>query len=200
MAMDFPISELMDEQACYDWLVSVLHPGGLACPGCGEREDKGGLTVHRRNRTPVLVYRCRPCGRVFNAYAGTPLSGTPRRPSQLVMLLRGFAKGETTAALARELGFSRGHLLELRHELQANAAAALTRVDPARLTDDTVAEADEMYQAAGEKRPPPHRPRRPSPASREQGKGPRVVGQRPASGPRRRRPGHGKAAAGSRAS
>ena len=30
MAIDFPAADLMDERACYDWLVSRLHPGGLA--------------------------------------------------------------------------------------------------------------------------------------------------------------------------
>ncbi len=29
--MDFPIADLMDERACYDRLVALLHPGGLAC-------------------------------------------------------------------------------------------------------------------------------------------------------------------------
>ena len=28
--MDFPITELMDEQACYEKLVGWLHPDGLA--------------------------------------------------------------------------------------------------------------------------------------------------------------------------
>ena len=33
--MDFPLDGLMDEQACYDRLVALLHPDGLACPRCG---------------------------------------------------------------------------------------------------------------------------------------------------------------------
>jgi hypothetical protein len=32
--MDFPITDLMDEQACYDRLVGWLHPDGFACPRC----------------------------------------------------------------------------------------------------------------------------------------------------------------------
>ena len=35
--MTFPIQALMNEQACYDYLLQVLHPGGLQCP------PKGGL-------------------------------------------------------------------------------------------------------------------------------------------------------------
>ena len=32
--MDFPISELMDEGACYTQLVAWLHPDGRRCPRC----------------------------------------------------------------------------------------------------------------------------------------------------------------------
>jgi len=35
MGMDFPVTDLMDENACYASLESVLHPAGLACPDCG---------------------------------------------------------------------------------------------------------------------------------------------------------------------
>ena len=66
--MDFPIAELMDEDACYAKLVGWLHPDGLACPRCGRHER---LTVHRRYRAPVLDYRCLACRRVFNAFTGT---------------------------------------------------------------------------------------------------------------------------------
>ena len=30
--MQFPLNTLLDEQACYEFLLHVLHPGGLACP------------------------------------------------------------------------------------------------------------------------------------------------------------------------
>ena len=33
-AMDFPILDLMDQRACYQRLLDLLHPGGLACPSC----------------------------------------------------------------------------------------------------------------------------------------------------------------------
>jgi hypothetical protein len=29
--MDFPITDLMDEDKCYAHLLKLLHPGGLAC-------------------------------------------------------------------------------------------------------------------------------------------------------------------------
>jgi transposase len=142
--MDFPITDLMDEDACYAKLLLWLHPDGLACPRC-HCEDR--MTVHRRRRPPVLDYRCGHCHRVFNVFTGTSLHGVKRRPSELVLILRGFAQGVPTAQLARELECDRSELLKLRHRLQD--AAFLGR-DQQPLSD-TATEADEAYQNAGEK-------------------------------------------------
>src|SRR3954447_11435954 len=106
--MDFPITRLMDEDACYRYLLEVLHPDGLACPRCGDRD---GPKVHRRHRAPVLDYRCTACGRVFNAFTGTTFHKTHRRPSEVLLILRGLSQGESTARLARELKGHRPHLL-----------------------------------------------------------------------------------------
>jgi hypothetical protein len=43
---------------------------------------------------------------MFNAFTGAALAGTHRRPSELVLILRGIARGPT-ARLARELGRGR---------------------------------------------------------------------------------------------
>ena len=112
--MDFPIAGLMDQDACYQKLLGPPHPAGLACPTCKSDEN---LRVHRRDRAPVLDYRCKVCGRVFNAFTGTALAGTHRRPGDIMLILRGFAQGVTTARLARELGRDRKHLLELRRAM-----------------------------------------------------------------------------------
>ncbi len=176
--IDFPITDLMGERACYDWLVTLLHPGGLACPRCGSTD----AYVHRYFREPVLDYRCKACGRVYNAFTGTDWHKTHRRPSQIVLILRGVAQGRSTAGLARELGASRGHLLERRHRMQGRAlAAAAAGATP--LPDGTV-EADEMYQNAGEKRGAAHRPRGPAAAARQPGPRPRYLGERPGAGRR----------------
>jgi hypothetical protein len=66
--MDFPIVDLMDPAACYQFLLDLLHPDGLRRPGCGR---EGRVGVQARHRAPVLDYRCGNCGRVFNAYTGT---------------------------------------------------------------------------------------------------------------------------------
>jgi transposase-like protein len=181
MSIDFPVEDLMDQVKCYNALLRWLHPGGLACPRCEARE---GLNVHRRDRDPVIDYRCKACGRVFNAFTGTVFDGTHRRPAELVLIVREFAQGVSTAQLAREHGASRWHLLELRHRLQANAEAALDRSAP---LGDAVVEADEMYQNAGEKRRKARRPGRPAAAAGQRRQGARHVGQRPPAGAGRRR-------------
>ena len=49
--MDFSLLDLLDEQACYDFLVDALHPDGLACTACGG----GHLTIHRAHRD-IIAY------------------------------------------------------------------------------------------------------------------------------------------------
>lgn len=178
--MDFALNDYLDEDACYAQLVALLHPDGLSCPGCGERQRLG---IHHRYRAPVLDYQCGTCGRVFNAWTGTILQGTHRRPAQLLMILRGIAQGTPTAQMARELGCDRRHLLQWRHRLQEHARLGLDR-NP---LDDDVLEADEMYQNAGEKRHPARRPGRPAAAASQQSAGPRHLRHRPPADCRRGR-------------
>ncbi len=180
-AMDFPIAELMDARACYEKLVHWLHPSGLRCPACN-RDDR--VRVHRKERDPLWDYRCWRCNRVFNAYTGTALQGTKRGPVQLVLILRGFSQGVSTARLARELGCDRLELLRFRHKLQ-DLASRFRDLDP--LADADV-EADEMYQNAGEKRGAAPRPGRPAAEAGEPAARPRDVPKRPAAGLRRRGP------------
>jgi transposase-like protein len=87
--MDFPIADLMDEDACYEFLVQILHPQGWACPRC---QTHDGLKVHKRLRAPILDYRCMTCGRVFNAVTDTAFhkTSTPvnmRRSSNVTSLV-----------------------------------------------------------------------------------------------------------------
>jgi transposase-like protein len=181
--MDFPLIALLDEDACYRRLVEILHPGGLACPQCGAADRLG---VHRRHRAPVLDYQCGGCGRVFNAFTGTPVQKTRRRCAALVLILRGICQGVPTARLARELNCDRKCLLNLRHDLQA-AAQRLAEADWPPLPD-AATEADEAYLNAGEKRRPASRPGRSATAAGQPGPRPRPLGHRPAAGRRGGRP------------
>ena len=178
--MDFPLIDLMDERACYEKLLALLHPEGLACPRCGAGDRMG---IHRRHRDPVLDYQCGRCGRVFNAFTGTPLQGIRRSPAQLLLIVRGIAQSAPTAQMAREPGCDRRHLLQLRHRLQGDA---LLRLDRNPLGDEVV-EADEAYINAGEKRHPASRPRRPAAAAGQPSPRPRDLCQRSTASGRRRR-------------
>ena len=99
--MAFPITELLDEQACYEFLLGVLHPRGLQCPA-GHRMA-AGQAPHMSDRAPVVDYRCRRCGKVFNLFTSTLWKGTHYSCRQIVLLGRGFAQGVPTLHLAREL-------------------------------------------------------------------------------------------------
>ena len=132
-----------------------LDVGRVVAAGIGEGPEQAPLGVgntrrgvHRRHRAPVLDHRCGQCGRVFNAFTGTILHGTRRRPSELALIVRGIAQGVPTARLARELNCDRSELLRLRHRLQDAAYRNRDRMP----LDDPVLEADEAYQNAGEKR------------------------------------------------
>ncbi len=142
--MDFPLADLMDQDACYQRIVKALHPDGLTCPRCGG--DR--LGVHRRHRAPVLDYRRRDCRRAFNAFTGAALHRTSRSPAALAPILRGIARGASTAGMARELGCDRMKPLALRHKPQANARAGSAPTP----SPDPIVEADECYVSAGGER------------------------------------------------
>jgi hypothetical protein len=98
--MAFPITDLLDEQACYEFLVSVLHPQGLRCP-TGHR-IAAGQAPHMSDRAPVVDYRCRRCGKVFNVFTTTLWKGAHYSCRQVVLLVRGFAQGVPSLHLAKE--------------------------------------------------------------------------------------------------
>jgi hypothetical protein len=186
--MDFPFAQSRDEDSGYKELVDLLQPEGWACPPCHARD---GLRGHRRHRPPVLDYRWDACGRGSNASTGTAFHKTHRPPSEILLILRGIALGQTTAPRARELVRHRQHRLKLRHRLQE---AALKAADPWP-PDDTAVVADERDQDAGEQRWAASRPGRPSPPPRQRPAGARHQGPRPAPDRRGGRPRVGPAAA-----
>ena len=112
----WPIDELLDEQRCYDFLLQALHPDGLYCPnGHALPPDQA---PHDRHRVPILDYRCRQCGAVFNLFTCTMWSKSRYSCGQIVLILRGIAQGVPTKHLAAELNIDRSHLLTRRHQIQ----------------------------------------------------------------------------------
>jgi transposase-like protein len=147
--MLFPIDDLLDD-ACYRLLLSVLHPDGLLCPKGHPLEE--GQAPHDRHREPVLDYRCRTCGKVFNLYTGTPLHAVRFSPARLVMILRGFCQGVTTLHLSQELGVGRRNLLKLRHRVQG---MALERFSPLATARSGRRGRRDVPERGGERAPPP---------------------------------------------
>jgi transposase-like protein len=156
--IDFPIAALLDENICTNWLERHLHPEGLQCPHCGSPDRR---LFRAQGHLPA--YRCRVCDGDDTRLTGTVVAKTCQHPATLVLLLRGIAKGEPTARLARELGLSRKQLHTLRQRIQAN----INETAPATVMVGTAFEADELYQNAGEKKHPASRSHRSAPAARQ---------------------------------
>jgi transposase-like protein len=144
--IDFPIAELLDDSICLIWLERHLHPDGFACPHCHSPERR-----LFRQQGDFPAYRCRACDGYYTLLTNTVFEKTRQRPATLVLLLRGIAKGEPTARLARELGLSRKQLHTLRQRVQTN----LNHTAPVDVMTGTAFEADELYQNAGEKKHAP---------------------------------------------
>jgi transposase-like protein len=143
--IDFPITDLMDEAACVAWLETNLHPDGFVCPDCGSSNRR----LFRRQGS-FSAYRCRACDGYYTLLTGTAFAKTRQTACALVLLIRGIAKGEATARLARELALSRQQLGTLRKRVMHN----LNDTAPTELMEGTAFEADEVYQNAGGKKLP----------------------------------------------
>ena len=145
--MRFPISNLLNQKDCENWMLEYFHPDGLKCPNC--QSDVSDAHLFRRTKKSNLqVYRCNECQTVYNLYSRTVFQQRQLRPQQVVLLLRGVLKGESSQALAEELEVSYQTVLDIRRDLQANAAY----LQPDTPLADHVTETDEMFQNAGEKR------------------------------------------------
>lgn len=141
--IDFPIADLFDDSLSLLWLERHLHPKGFVCPHCGSEDRR--LFRHQGHYD---AYRCRVCDGYYTLLSGTVFEGSRKRPAVLVLLLRGIAKGEPTARLARELHLSRQTVTTLRQRIQGN----LNDSAPTQPLAGSLFEVDELYQNAGEKR------------------------------------------------
>ncbi len=145
--MDFPILEITDDALAEQWLWKYIHPNGVRCPACGAGAHQARPFGQTR-RSHVRQHRCRQCDKVYTVYSGTIFAHKQLRPTQVILLLRGICKGESTASLTRELELAYDTLHPLRQRIQNNAI----RLQPDTPLPDAVTETDEMFQNAGEKR------------------------------------------------
>ncbi|NJP08823.1 MAG: IS1595 family transposase [Leptolyngbyaceae cyanobacterium RU_5_1] len=144
--MEFPITNLLDRSNCTQWIIEHFHPSGFGCKKCGAgvEQSRKFRTTRRRQLT---VYRCRQCNQTYNLYSGTLFEQHHLTPEQIVLLIRGVFKGESSRTLAAELGLSYQTVLHLRHQLHNRAQA----LQPETPLPDCASETDEMFQNAGEK-------------------------------------------------
>jgi transposase-like protein len=143
--MLFPISTLMSQEESIAWLTQHFHPEGIRCPSCHAASTQARL--FRTTRRGLVDWRCKICQRVYNLYSGTVFEGSSWSPVMAVLLLRGICKGESSKALAAELGVSRTTVILMRQRIQANGYATRAQQPlPAAVT-----ETDEAFQNAGGK-------------------------------------------------
>ncbi len=145
--MEFSITDLLDYDSSVAWIVQHFHPTGFNCPECGTSREQARI-FRETEKSQLVVYRCNHCQSVYNLYTGTIFQQTHLTPMQVVLLMRGICKGETSQELAAELGLNYGTVLKLRHAVQANAE----KLQPDTPLPDEHTETDEMFQNAGEKR------------------------------------------------
>jgi transposase-like protein len=150
--IQFPITELLNEQGCYDFLLTTLHPQGLCCPHGHALPPE--QRPHNCNRAPIVEYRCRDCGAVFNIFSRTALKGIRYDCRTIVLLLRGFSQGVSTNHLSKELSVDYSCILEWRHRWQEFAFEHRST----ETLPDTIQESDEVFLNAGEKGVPHLRP------------------------------------------
>ena len=85
------------------WLEKHLHPEGLRCPRCGSHRP----SRLRAARVPSSAFAAGLRPATTRSCRAPPSPKTHQTPAKLVLILRGIAKGEPTARLARELAVSR---------------------------------------------------------------------------------------------
>ncbi len=149
--MDFPLLEITDNALAEQWLHRYFHPNGLRCPRCHTGVEQA-RHFRQTRRSRVTTYRCRHCHTAYTVYSGTLFANKHWRPAQVILLLRGICKGESTASLARELQLAYDTVHHVRQQIQTQAQS----LQPNTPLPDAVTETDEMFQNAGEKRRKTH--------------------------------------------
>lgn len=141
----FSLEPITNDQQAYEFLKQILHPEGLHCPRCGVALP-ADQAPHTQERAPLVNYRCRECGRVYNLFTDTVLQGTHYDCQTWVLILHGFVAGRPTHEITTELDLDYGTVLNWRHTLQDTV---LHKRITTALSDDH-SEADETYVNAGQ--------------------------------------------------
>lgn len=141
----FSLEPITNENQAYKFLKRILHPDGLHCPECGVALPND-QAPHTKDRDPLVNYRCRECGRVYNLFTNTLLQGTHYDCRTWVLILHDFIAGRPTSEIATELELDYGTVLKWRHTIQD---VAFDKRVTTKLSDEH-GEADETYVNAGQ--------------------------------------------------
>jgi len=124
----FSPEDLLDEQLCYNFLCQAIVPTGLSCPQ--NHPLPPTQSPHDRTKTPILDYKCRTCGKVYNLFTNTVWRGTRYPCSKILLIMRGLLKDESTTQIARALHIDRAHLSKRRQALQTFAQEVFANKKP----------------------------------------------------------------------
>lgn len=142
--IEFPLTSQPSQIDCYELLLSLLHRDGLQCPNGHSLDD---AKIHRRKREPIIDYRCKICGRCFNAFTGTVLQGTKLDVCQIVQCIDGLLRNVSISSLAEKIGVDYKGLakrckkikvlvLEYKKKRTLDWCAILSKIDRWELMDD----------------------------------------------------------------
>lgn len=89
-----------DPLECYDILKTILHGKDFGCPNGHGIEVS---TIHKKDRWPVVVHKCKECGKTYNIYTATVFQGTKYSAVQLVLIFNLLSHGFTPERVAADL-------------------------------------------------------------------------------------------------
>ena len=96
-------ADFLDRKACMRWIIGTLHPRGVRCPSCKHLLDRPGGLDRLLERKRV---ECPTCGRFFDVFSRTMLTGIHADPRQIVLMLLLISLGATNGAIAQMTGQS----------------------------------------------------------------------------------------------
>ncbi|MBI3260014.1 MAG: hypothetical protein HYZ54_11140 [Ignavibacteriae bacterium] len=65
--MDFPLTDILDEDICYQWLVKYFHNGVLLIPYTHSQN----YIINDRRRSPAVWYKDKRTGKYFTIFTNT---------------------------------------------------------------------------------------------------------------------------------
>lgn len=107
-------ADMLDQAACLEWLLHVLHNGRAVCAGCGND------IISDRQRAAFMGLKrvcCKDCGRWFDAKTGTILSATTLEPRQVLLLALLLGIGRPVAEISARIGIHESTVRDWRDRL-----------------------------------------------------------------------------------